>query len=275
MGERRHGRFDDFGGDGAVTLHDIPRDFLVAVVGGVRDDPPAILRGQRSRLLDGIVVVAGNADDLRTVGGDGRFPLDADIGMEHDDAAATDAPCSRSQRAAVVSVGCADHGELRQGRGVPAGEQVAGSEVVPGERAQDQANQGDRRTQRLEAAQLRTYRFVLDQDFSHAQFVGQIGQRVQWRSPAVQTRPLRQPLAALVGLADAHDVPQGIGIGLAGSVGVCNQHVGLRWQGRQRTGGMKGEGISGPGSGAGRRRRAAPPRLSATGRRRCARAGCG
>ncbi|MNF69157.1 hypothetical protein D3C84_510320 [compost metagenome] len=228
------GRLDDFSGDGAVALHDVARDLLVALIGGIGNHQPAVPLRERRRFRDRLVVVAADAHDLRAIGRNGRFALNADMGVQHDHAAAADALGRSGQRPAVVAVGSADHREAGQRRTVVARQQCRCLEAPLRKSAQDQAHQCDRRAERLEAAQHRALRLVLEQDVGHAQLRRQVGQRIQRRALPVQPRPGRKPVAALGGLPDTHDVAQVVGIGLTSGISVGNQHRGLLFSGKAR-----------------------------------------
>ncbi|MCY1542680.1 hypothetical protein D9M68_784410 [compost metagenome] len=110
--------------------------------------------------------------------------------MEHDNAAAAYALRRRRQGPAMVAVGRTDHGEVGQRCFVLARQQAAWLEALARKLTKNQAHQGNRCTKRLEAAQHRTFRLILDQNVRHSQFRGQVGQRMKRRTGAVQPRPL-------------------------------------------------------------------------------------
>ena len=141
----------DLFGNGAIALHHIAWNVLVAVVRGVGNHLPAVGCRQPRGLLHRFIVIAGNAHDVRTIGGNGLFALGADVGVQHDDAAAPGVLGCGSQAPSVVAVGGADHGVATQRFCIPAGED--GGRFKVGVQPQDLTHQGDGSAQRLEAAQ--------------------------------------------------------------------------------------------------------------------------
>ncbi len=216
---------DHFGGDGGVALHHVARNILVAVIRGVGHHLPAVGARQPRGLGHRIVVVAGNAHDLRAVRGNGVLAFLADVRVQHDHAAAAGRARRGGQRAAVVAVGGADHGVALQWRGITAGQHARGLEI--GVQAQHLAHQRHRRAQRLEAAQRRAHGFVLDADARHPQLPRQAGQVVQRRGGAGDLRPGGQPAPALLRALDVHDRTQLGGVRRANGVWVGDQHGGL------------------------------------------------
>ena len=150
---RRHHVFQCLARDDGVTLHHVARDVLVPVVGGVGHHLPAVVRGQARGFMHRLVVVAADAHDLRAEGGDRLFPLGADLCMQDDHAAATDAAGGRCQCPTVVAVGGADDHQVGQLRGVAAREQVCRPKCLVRPAALDQAQQGHRSAQDLETRQ--------------------------------------------------------------------------------------------------------------------------
>ena len=229
------GLLHDFFGDRAVALHHIARNLFVAVVRGVGDDLPAVGGGQARSFGHRIVVVARDAHDLRATVGDGLLALQAHLGVQHDLAAAAGIARGDGQGAAVVAVGGADDGVVRELGCVAPVQHGGGLEarVQP----QDLAHQGDRRAQGLEAAQRRAQRFILDAQARHPQARRQLGQIVQRRRAARDLPPVRQPQAAFVGAREVHDRAQRGGVWGAHGAWVGDQHAdgcGLGNGGRRR-----------------------------------------
>ena len=106
---------------------------------------------QARGFLHRFIVIADNAHDVRTIGGNGLFALGADVGVQHDDAAAPGVLCGGGQAPAVVAIGGADHGVATQRFCIPSSENGCRFKVRV--QPQDLTHQGDGRTQRLEAAQ--------------------------------------------------------------------------------------------------------------------------
>ncbi|OIQ66275.1 hypothetical protein GALL_521570 [mine drainage metagenome] len=202
------GQLDQLVGDHPIALHHVARHRFVAGVGRVGDDLPAVRGGQPRGLEHRLVVVAGHAHDLGAERGDRRLALGADLGVQHDHAAAADRRGGRGQRAAVVAVGGADHDQLAQRVGAAPGEQLGGVDALRRQAPLDQPQQRVRRAQRLEAAQRRARRFVLHVDCGHADFGGQTGQRDHRRGPRRQLAPAGQQRARGARRLQAEDVAQ-------------------------------------------------------------------
>ena len=141
----------DLFGNGAIALHHIAWNVLVAVVRGVGNHLPAVGCCEARGLMHRFIVIAGNAHDVRAIGGNGLLPFGADVGVQHDDAAAPGVLGCGSQAPSVVAVGGADHGVATQRFCIPAGED--GGRFKVGVQPQDLTHQGDGSAQRLEAAQ--------------------------------------------------------------------------------------------------------------------------
>ena len=168
--------FQQFVGDDAVPLHHVARNFLITFIRGVGDNPPAIDPCQTRSFLHRRIVIADNTNDARAERRNRRLALHAHLRVQHDHAAAAHALRRCRQGPAMVAVGRADRDEVLQGIGVPSREQIVRFPGLVRPLAKDQAQQGNRRAQHLEAAQWGAFRFVLDMDLPHRQLRSQARQ---------------------------------------------------------------------------------------------------
>ncbi|MNT29105.1 hypothetical protein D3C72_1648320 [compost metagenome] len=207
--------FQGLGSDNAIALHHVARDLFVSIVRGVRDHEPAILPCKPCRFDHGLVVVACDAHHFRAQGCDGRLALFADIGVQHDYAATADASRGRRQRPAMIAVGCADDSELGQCVGIGAMEEGFRIPATVRPLSQDEPGKGDRGSESLEAADGGSRRLILQIDPTDAQMPGKALEPAQRRWPGAKFAPCGQPLPALRGSGDVHDVSQRIAVGCA------------------------------------------------------------
>ena len=216
-------------GNDGVALHHVARHVLVAEVRGVRDDLPAIRCRQPRGLVHRGVVIAGDAHNFGTQGGNRGFALWADLGMQHDDTAAAHTLGRRCQRPAVVAIGGTDHHPVLELRRVLAGQQVGRQKTRGRPVAQEQSQQRHGSPQHLEAGQGRPARLVLQTDLRQPELPGQTGQRPHRRGAAELLGPAPQPAPALGCFVDIEQLTQRRGVGTAHSVRVGQQHSALRW----------------------------------------------
>ena len=158
-----------------VALHDVARDAVVAGIGRVGDDLPAV--GGRVARGDahGVVVAARRADDLGAERAQRGLALGADGLVDVEHAAQAGAPRAPGHRAAVVARRRARHGERRR---VARGALGAGGELFG---RGEQAGDGVGAAQRLEAVQAEARVLVLVPDARDAGGAGEVGQRVERR----------------------------------------------------------------------------------------------
>ena len=138
----------------AVTLHHIAGNLLIAFVGRVGNHLPAVRGGKSCCLKDRLVVVAGDADDIGVESGNGVVPLQTDMGVQHDDAAATHALGRGCQGAAMIAIGGTDDHKVMQWLGMQTCQQVRRVPGLVWPAAKHESQQCDRGAQGFEAAQL-------------------------------------------------------------------------------------------------------------------------
>ncbi|OIQ75582.1 hypothetical protein GALL_427470 [mine drainage metagenome] len=96
-----------------VALHHVPGHVHVTRIGRVRDHEPPIGVGVARSLPHGVVVVARSADDTCAEALYGPLAHPADAGMDVDHAPAPEQLRPPGDRAAVVAIGGAGHGDVR------------------------------------------------------------------------------------------------------------------------------------------------------------------
>jgi hypothetical protein len=170
-------------GDDAVALHDAARNGAVALIGGVGNHFPAFGGGDCGGVVHGIVVAAWHAHDLGAMGGDRRCAAFAHRRMDDDDAAAMEEPRPPGDRAAVIAVGGAGHGDAF-GEMAPAavGERRRRHRSLARlrHRVGEQAEDGIGAPERLEALEAEAMGLVLEEEAFDAERGG--------RAPEVDER---------------------------------------------------------------------------------------